>query len=149
MARDLLDKSVAIAIQNKTDFSYETNFNSAPLFWPQKFKEVGYEIHLVFFCLDTIEKAVERVDIRVENGGHYVPKDEIISRYSAGYENLEVNFSYFDSIFIFDTSDYKKPPNPILYFEKNLSFSLAEIPNFILQKLPKLINRFNQLHRKI
>lgn len=43
-----LESQVEKAISGQKNFSYETNFNSTPLFWPQKFRDNGYEIHLIF-----------------------------------------------------------------------------------------------------
>lgn len=34
--------SIEKALAGKTDFCYETNFDSHPLYWPQKFKERGH-----------------------------------------------------------------------------------------------------------
>lgn len=38
MSRDELEKSIAKAINVRSSFCYETNFNSTPVFWPEKFK---------------------------------------------------------------------------------------------------------------
>lgn len=78
--RVLLNKAVSKALTQKIDFCYETNFNSTPMYWPEKFLESGFELNLFYFCLDSIEKAKERVLIRVENGGHFVPNEEIERR---------------------------------------------------------------------
>lgn len=68
-----LKNTIKTSIKDKSDFCYETNFNSTPLHWPEIFKQANYRIELAFFCLDSIEKAKKRVQIRVENGGHFVP----------------------------------------------------------------------------
>ncbi len=38
IARKDLEERIQKAIDNRFDFCYETNFNSTPLYWPQKFK---------------------------------------------------------------------------------------------------------------
>lgn len=93
MAFNELESQVKIAIDNKSSFCYETNFNSTPLHWPEIFKNNGYDLHLIFLCLDSIQEAKKRVAIRVENGGHYVPENEIEKRYNDGYNNLNSFFN--------------------------------------------------------
>lgn len=56
--RELLEYKIQIAIKTKADFCYETNFNSTPLYWPNHFKKEGYQVDVLFFCLDTIEEAI-------------------------------------------------------------------------------------------
>lgn len=42
----------------------------------------------MFFWLPTIEMAIERVTVRVSEGGHNIPNDVIARRYKRGIENL-------------------------------------------------------------
>ncbi len=39
MAFEELKKQIDIAISNNSNFCYETNFNSTPLYWPKLFKK--------------------------------------------------------------------------------------------------------------
>lgn len=75
-----LKNSIETSIKEKSNFCYETNFNSTPLHWPKIFKQKNYRTELAFFCLDSTDKAKKRVQIRVENGGHFVPDLEIEKR---------------------------------------------------------------------
>ena len=50
--------------------------------------ENGYQIKLLFFWLPSYEMAIDRVAIRVSEGGHNIPKDIIKRRYFRGIENL-------------------------------------------------------------
>lgn len=117
MAFNELESQIKIAIDNKSSFCYETNFNSTPLHWPELFRNNGYDLHLIFLCLDSILEAKKRVAIRVENGGHFVPENEIEKRYYDGYHNLNSYFNYFDYIDLFDSSKYLKHPTHILSIE--------------------------------
>lgn len=139
VSREELESSIRKAISHKDDFCYETNFNSTPLFWPEKFKSSNYRLELVFFCLDSIEKAKERVRIRVENGGHYVPDHEIENRYNLGFKHLDQYWRFFDSIHLFDTSAYNKIPEHILTIEGNNIVQSSEIPNFLKNKIPGVL----------
>ena len=90
-----LEKVIKTSIKSKKDFAYETNFNHTPLHWVKKFKEAGYAIHLLFFSLKNIKLAKERVAIRFQNGGRYVPDVEVELRYSAGFNNLDKHYTEF------------------------------------------------------
>ena len=103
------------ALKNKTDFSYETNYNIHPLVYAEQFKLAGFQINLVYFCLSDTIIAKERVAIRVNNGGHFVSDQEIELRFKQGYENFEETFKYFDNIQVFDTSKECEKPKEIAF----------------------------------
>lgn len=48
----------------------------------------GYKISLIYFWLNSPELAINRVAQRVKNGGHNIPREVIIRRYTAGINNL-------------------------------------------------------------
>jgi len=43
---------------------------------------------MVFFWLNSIDLAIQRVKIRVSEGGHDIPEDTIRGRYKSGLTNL-------------------------------------------------------------
>lgn len=43
---------------------------------------------LLFFWLNTVELAIERVKVRVREGGHDIPMDTIARRYHRGLSNF-------------------------------------------------------------
>src|SRR5690606_22565639 len=54
----------------------------------KKAGQQGYEIALLFLTLDSIELAIQRVQIRVKEGGHNIPIETIERRYSNGLINF-------------------------------------------------------------
>jgi len=71
------------------DFAFETTLSSKSfLNTIKKAKENGYEITLLFFWLDSVELAIERVKTRVAEGGHDIPEKVIRRRYYSGIKNL-------------------------------------------------------------
>ena len=48
----------------------------------------GYQVTLIFFWLDSVELAIERVRTRVLEGGHNIPEKIIRRRYYSGLKNL-------------------------------------------------------------
>lgn len=55
----------------------------------------GYIVQLLFFWLESPEVACQRVEKRVSEGGHNIPKDVIQRRYHSGLSNF---FNLFASI---------------------------------------------------
>ena len=48
----------------------------------------GYNVSLVYFWLESPEVAIQRVALRVSEGGHNIPEDVIRRRYSSGLKNF-------------------------------------------------------------
>lgn len=76
-------------IAHKEDFAFETTLASRSFVGLiRQAKEQGYIINLIYYWLDSVELAIERVKIRVSEGGHHIPTDTIIRRYHAGLKNF-------------------------------------------------------------
>lgn len=71
-------------------------------------KQNGYIVTMLFFWLQNIELAKERVIIRVSEGGHNIEPDIIERRYLKGIKNLfDIYLPLVDGSFIFDNSNGK------------------------------------------
>ncbi|ANW96093.1 hypothetical protein AXE80_07285 [Wenyingzhuangia fucanilytica] len=145
LARKDLENTIKSSIKNRTDFCYETNFNSTPLYWPEIFKSENYRIEIVFFCLDSIEKAKERVRIRFENGGHFVPDNEVKERYELGYKHLNKNWKFFDSVTLFETSKYNDTPSHLFTIEEEQFILKNDFPKYLEKFIPS-IKELNKKH---
>jgi predicted ABC-type ATPase len=73
----------------RADFAFETTL-SARTFAPflRQCQAKGYLVSLIFFWLQNVELAVERVAQRVASGGHSIPEADIRRRYERGKRNL-------------------------------------------------------------
>jgi predicted ABC-type ATPase len=70
-----------------------------------KAQETGYNVTLLFFWLQTVELAKERVQIRVSEGGHNIETETIERRYLNGIRNLfDIYLPIADEVLIFDNS---------------------------------------------
>ncbi|MBC6426436.1 MAG: zeta toxin family protein [Ekhidna sp.] len=70
-----------------------------------KAQKKGYSVTLLFFWLNNVELAKERVRIRVKEGGHNIPKKVIERRYFNGINNLfDIYLPIIDGALIFDNS---------------------------------------------
>lgn len=69
-------------------------------------KEKGYRVTLLFFWLQNIELAKERVKTRVAEGGHNIEPNVIERRYIKGIKNLfDIYLPIVDGALIFDNSE--------------------------------------------
>ena len=76
-------------INKRVDFAFETTLSSKSyLHTINEAKAHGYELTLLFFWLDSVELAIERVKTRVAEGGHDIPEKVIRRRYYSGIKNL-------------------------------------------------------------
>jgi len=68
-------------------------------------KKKNYNVTLLFFWLETIDLAIERVKTRVIEGGHNIETEVIKRRYVNGIKNLfEIYLEIADEVLIFDNS---------------------------------------------
>lgn len=68
-------------------------------------KQNGYTVTLLFFWLNNIDLAKERVKTRVKEGGHNIPSKVIERRYIKGIKNLfDIYMDIVDGALIFDNS---------------------------------------------
>lgn len=100
-------------IEQQIDFAFETTLASKTfVHLIKKARLARYSIHLVFYWLESVELAIERVKIRVAEGGHNIPTETIIRRYHAGLLNFRNIYSPFvDRWMVFDNSGSE--PDPI------------------------------------
>jgi predicted ABC-type ATPase len=94
-------------ISSTVDFSFETTLSTRSFVRTiERARSKGYYVTLIFFWLESIELAKNRVSKRVKEGGHHIPPDVIERRYNAGINNLfNIYQNNVDSLFIYDNSN--------------------------------------------
>ena len=70
-------------------------------------KRLRFEVRLIYVCLDSPQRNVERVRLRVRKGGHPVPEDKIIERYARSLEQMPWFLEQADQAWLFDNSGAK------------------------------------------
>ena len=76
-------------LAQKADFAIETTLATRSYVQlVKRAQAIGYKVHLLFFCLESPEQAIQRVAQRVSEGGHGIPEDVIRRRYQRGLFNL-------------------------------------------------------------
>lgn len=96
-------------LETKENFAFETTL--ATKSYRSKIylaKEKGYNVTLLFFWLQNVNLAIERVKTRVLEGGHTIETEVIVRRYRRGIQNLfEIYLPIADEVMIFDNSEGK------------------------------------------
>jgi predicted ABC-type ATPase len=105
--RIMLNRIHELMVQ-KADFAFETTLSTRS--YRNFVKEAqmnGYFVTLVYFWLNSVDLAIERVLERVIAGGHNIPEDTIRRRYLSGIKNLsEIYVPISDYWMIFDNSEH-------------------------------------------
>ena len=140
-----LDKQKQLALDNKTDFAFETNFsNDMAVQMLHDFKYAGFKTTLCYFGLYSEADSVSRVMFRAQKGGHDVAEDVIRFNFNEGLKNTRRNLHIFDNLtFVDGGSDYghivaihisqggihEVEDNPPLWFKEQFDEAFANIHN--------------------
>ena len=96
------------------DFAFETVLSTdRNLLFMQEAKDKGYFLRGYFIMTDNPFVNLDRINGRVSNGGHDVPKDKVISRYYRSLQNLRNFVELCDICHVYDNS-----VSPNLLFRK-------------------------------
>ena len=75
----------------------------------QAVAEEGYQVVLIFIQIADAETSIQRVSMRVAQGGHDVPDAKLRSRFPRTQENLDRAIASLPHVIIFDNSDLAHP----------------------------------------
>jgi predicted ABC-type ATPase len=71
----------------------------------EKWKASGYHIEIAFLRLASPKISLRRIATRVKQGGHNVAKEDVIRRFSRGWQNFETTYRHLaDSWTVYDNS---------------------------------------------
>jgi predicted ABC-type ATPase len=86
--RVMLDRIRELAAE-KADFAFETTLSARTyITWLRQMQESGYRLMLFYVWLENADLAIQRVAIRVSQGGHSIPEDTIRQRYTRSMANF-------------------------------------------------------------
>ena len=94
-------------LNERADFAFETTLSTRSyVSLIKEAKGKGYEVTLLYLWLDSPDRAIKRVAIRVAKGGHYIPHDVVKRRYYRGIMNLiQLYKPLCDKWLMFDNMD--------------------------------------------
>jgi predicted ABC-type ATPase len=74
----------------RVDFAFETTFSGLGYVRRiRAWKRAGYKIEIVYLKLQSTGLALRRIAARVREGGHDVPRSDVMRRFSRGWENFK------------------------------------------------------------
>lgn len=94
-------------MNKKIDFAFETTLSTKSFrHTVVKAQKLDYIVTLLFFWLNNIQLAKDRVSTRVSEGGHNIPENIIERRYKRGLKNLfEIYLPICNNTMVFDNSN--------------------------------------------
>lgn len=77
----------------RVDFAFETTLSGLGyLKHLQRWKTAGYNIQIIFLQLASPRLALRRIVARVKQGGHNVPRADVIRRFARGWQNFQTAY---------------------------------------------------------
>jgi len=96
----------------------------------QTAKAKGYEIHLYYVGLESVDIALQRIEKRVREGGHGITARDVLRRYGNSFENLGIMLKYCDKIALYDNSGIMK--EVAKFSQGNLVYKSHTLPNWLI-----------------
>lgn len=107
----LMLEEIALCASRGDSFAFETTLSG--LSWLRSirlWREDGYAVSLFFLSLPYVEMAMERVALRVSQGGHHVPEAVIRRRFAGGLDKFHGHYKLaVDKWALYDNSG----PEPV------------------------------------
>ena len=98
----------------------------------------GYKVRLLFFWLNDVELAINRVATRVAEGGHNIPTDVIERRYVNGIKNLfDIYLPIVDEATIVDNS----VDELVIFAEKVMDFEIDVLEEARFNKIKEIYGK--------
>jgi predicted ABC-type ATPase len=103
----LMIERIRDLVRRGQSFAFETTWSGREhAAWLRDCKAAGWRVSLLFLWLPSPQAAVERVALRVKEGGHSIPAEVVIRRYWTGLANLlKLYLPLADVAVIYDNSD--------------------------------------------
>ncbi len=118
-------------LREGNSFCFETVFShTSKVDFIANAKAIGYKIILVFIHVESSELNVARVAQRVEDGGHSVPLDKILTRIPRTIDNVKAAIPLCDEVHILDNSRLDNP------FDRIISIVDGQVSVLLKDNLP-------------
>lgn len=127
-------------VERKESFIFETMFSDPvgdKVAFLEEAARSGYVVVLCFIGLSGPDQSTERVAMRVSQGGHDVPDDKLLSRFSRTFANLRAAIARLPHVLIYDNSDLDVPYRRVAVFEHGqLRYLQEPVPEWLRPLLP-------------
>lgn len=99
-------KSINKYIKEGKDFSIETTLaGKNAIRQMQSAKKMGYEVTMFYVALRNVNQNIERVAMRVKNGGHNIATEDILRRSTTSFSHLYEYAHIIDNLILIDNSE--------------------------------------------
>jgi predicted ABC-type ATPase len=91
---------------SKVSFAFETTLSGVVYASKlRRWKKAGYRVEMVFLKIDSPQLALRRIAGRVKQGGHDVPREDVLRRFARGWENFaSIYRGLADAWWVYDNS---------------------------------------------
>ena len=116
LAADLAERRRQELVEKRESFITETVFSDpvgAKVNALRAAQTAGYTVVLIFICVESAELSALRVQSRVLDGGHDVPRDKIAPRYERMRTNVKAALAFVDLAIVVDNSALDHPLRPV------------------------------------
>ncbi len=109
-------------------------------------KDRGFAVNLIYVFLDSVELNIERVQLRVDKGGHAVPEDRIRGRRLRSFNQFSWFFGAADSVDVYDNSG----ASPQLVMTKRVGSVMVydDLPPEIVDAVETTLQGFRQVYEE-
>jgi predicted ABC-type ATPase len=79
--------------KSRADFAFESTLSGLTyLSRIKRWKAAGYQIEMVFLRVSSLPLLLHRITARVKQGGHDVPRADVVRRFVRGWKNFEAAY---------------------------------------------------------
>ena len=105
----LLLQGIDACVASGESFAFETTLSGkAYVAHIREWRNQGYEVIIYYLRLPSVDMAIDRVKLRVAEGGHDVTEQDIRRRFVRSWENFrDVYREIVDAWVVFDTSGHE------------------------------------------
>jgi predicted ABC-type ATPase len=106
-AARLMLQEIALSVERGESFAFETTLSGLGYLRQIKhWRALGYHVSIYFLSLPDVETAIDRVALRVRQGGHDIPEAVIRRRFASGLKNFHERYKLaVDDWMLYDASD--------------------------------------------
>ena len=139
-AARLADALRRALVARRESFVFETVFSDPVgerIGFLEEAVRCGYVVVLCYIGLSSPDQSVERVAMRVSQGGHDVPDEKLRSRFPRTLDNLRSSIARLPHVLIYDNSDLNAPYRPVAAFHYGRQSQLLEsVPEWLQPRMP-------------
>ncbi|WP_430451283.1 zeta toxin family protein [Rhodopirellula europaea] len=126
-------------IRQRTSFVFETVLSDPvgeKIGFLEECSQDGFNVILAFVAIRDAEMSIQRVGMRVSQGGHAVPMEKLRARHSRTLANLKRVIRRLPQVRIYDNSDLSKPYEHVATFLNGQpQFGLGMLSDWLQQHL--------------